>query len=133
MTAVPLPTAVTRPFSLTVATDLSLVDHATDLSSAPAGETVATSCVVPTPTTDASLLSSVTPATCSPTVTAHSAVSPPSSVVAVTVHVPTPTGVTAPLSSTMATSLLEDVQATPLSEAVAGSTVASSCDGSSPT
>ena len=78
-------------------------------------------------------MSSVTPATGSPTVTAHSAVSPPSSVVAVTVHVPTPTGVTAPLSSTMATSLLEDVQATPLSEAVAGSTVASSCDGSSPT
>ena len=46
MSALPAPTAVTRPPALTVATDVLLLVHVTDLSRAFDGLTVAVSCFV---------------------------------------------------------------------------------------
>ena len=61
------------------------------------------------------------------TVTTHVSVWPPSSVVAVIVAVPTAFAVTSPVPSTVAISLLLDVQVTFLFVALVGYTTAVSC------
>lgn len=74
MVVVPMPTAVTLPFWSTVAIFASPLVHVTVLSSAPAGSTVAVSCLVSSTTIDVAVSFSVTPETGSFTVTVQVAV-----------------------------------------------------------
>ena len=125
--AVPGATAVTLPSASTVATASSEVLHATDLSVASSGATVAASVASSPSTISRVSLSTVTPSTgmtFASTVTSHFAVFPPSVVVAVIVAVPAATAVTLPFSSTVATFSSEVLHANVLSEASSGATVA---------
>ena len=127
--ASPALTAVTNPFSSTVATSsLSLV-HVKLRLSASSGATVAASCAVKLFSIVSSLSSSITEVTSfGVTVTLHVAVTPePSTAVAVMFASPTLTAVTNPFSSTVATSSLSLVHIKPRSSALSGATVAASC------
>ena len=129
MFASPMLTAVTNPFSSTVATSsLSLV-HVKPRLSASSGATVALSCAVKPFSIVSSLSSSITEVTSfGVTVTLQVAVTPePSTAVAVMFASPTLTAVTNPFSSTVATSSLSLVHVKPGLSASSGATVAVSC------
>ena len=104
--ALPPPTAVTLPFSSTVATVSSLDDHVTSQSS---GSVVATSVSVVFSAKVTSVLFNVIVSVASTTVTSHVAVTS-CNVLTVMVAVPLDTAVTFPLASTFATASLLDVQ-----------------------
>ena len=126
MVAVPALMPVTLPSS-TFATDMSLHDHVTSLFVASSGDTVATSVSLSPTASVRELLSSFTPVTftsAAVTVTLQVAVLPPSFVVTVTVASPAAFASTLPLSSTVATSGLSELQLTLLSVASEGFTVA---------
>ena len=108
----------------TFATDSSDEAQATFLSVASSGFTVAVSCAVSPTAKERVVLSRVTEPVGTVTVTAHSAVLPPH--FAVMVALPALTAVTLPLS-TLATDASDEVQATFLSVASSGFTVAVSC------
>ena len=125
MVAVPGATAVTLPFSSTVAIFPSLVVHFTALLAALLGATVAVRVSLPPAVRAKVFLFSVTPVTGMPeTVTLQLAVLPPSSVVAVMVAVPAATAVTLPFSSTVAIFWSLVVHFTALLVAFSGATVA---------
>jgi len=112
MTAVPTPTAVTRPVALTVAA-AELLDHVTMRPPSgvpPASLVVATNCCVALTgrVTDAGLIATVATGT----VTVIEAVPVFASLVAVIVVLPPPTAVTNPLASTVATDGTLDVHVT---------------------
>jgi hypothetical protein len=119
--------AVTTPEDDTVATEVLLEDHVTDLSVALEGITVAVNvCVSPT-VIDNDVLFRLTPVTdtvVSVTVTKHVVVFPPSFVVTVIVAVPAALAVTKPEDETVATEVLLEDQVTDLSVAFEGVTVA---------
>jgi hypothetical protein len=122
--AVPAPIAVTFPALLTVATFVLELVQVIFLFVALDGATVALS-VSELPTLKASaLLDGETPVTGTVTVTVQEAVLDPSVVLTVMVAVPAPIAVTFPALSTVATLVLELVQATVLSAALDGETVA---------
>ena len=123
--AVPAAFAVTKPEDETVATDVLLEDHVTDLSVALDGVTVADNVWV-SPTVIVRLVwLRLTPVTAIGfTVTEQVAVFFPSSVVAVMTTVPTFTADTFPFESTVATLELELDQVTFLLVAFEGVTVA---------
>jgi len=126
MVAVPAATPVTTPVLLTAATPESLDAHVTVLFVAVAGLTVAYSvCVAPTRMVVAVVLR-VTPvtATLALTTTAHTAVLPPSWVVAVMTAVPAATADTTPVELTVATPVSLELQLTSWSVALEGTTVA---------
>ena len=127
MITVPALTAVTLP-SVTVATAVLLLLHITFLFVASSGVTVAVR-VNSSPTSiSATVLSRLTPVTAMTsvsTVTSHDAVLPPSSVVTVTVVLPTANPVIFP-AVTVATFVSELFQTTALLSAFAGETVATS-------
>ena len=103
ITAVPAETALTTPFSSTVATSaLSLAQVILPLV-AFSGATVAVSVPVSPTVRDISSLSRLTPVTGTVTVTVQLAVRLPSSVVTVMTAAPAETAVTTPFSSTVAT------------------------------
>ena len=132
MLALPLDTAVTKPFASTVATEVLLLLHITLLSVALSGVTVAVSCKVwPRLVNDAVVLLRVIPVTGTDifTVTAQVAVLlEPSAVLAVIVALPLATAVTRPVLLTLATDGLLLVHVTLLSVASSGVTVAVSCN-----
>ena len=129
--AVPLDTAVTRPFASTVATDGLLLLHITLLSVALSGVTVAVSCKVwPRLVRVAVVWLRVIPVTGTDmfTVTAQVAVLfDPSAALAVMVALPLDTAVTNPVLLTVATAVLLLLHVTLLSVALSGVTVAVSC------
>ena len=123
--AVPPALAVTLPLASTVATDVSLLDQVTVLSVALLGSTVAESVAVLPLVSERLVWFSVTLVTSMAlTVTAQSAVFPPSSVVTVITAEPTPWAVTFPFVSTVATLVLLLLQPTFLLPALSGFTVA---------
>ena len=107
MVAEPAFTALTTPVSLTVATEVSLLDHVTSRFVASAGETVAVRVRLSPTLRDASLRSRETPVTAAVTFTVQVAFTSPSLpfAEAVMVAVPGLTAVTTPLLSTVATAL----------------------------
>ena len=115
-------TAVTLPFTSTVATVVLLEDQVTVLSVAFEGDTVAVKVSVPPMTSVIDVLFKLTLVTVTGfTVTTHCTDIPPA--VAVIVAVPTPFAVTVPLD-TVATEVLELLHVTVLSVAFVGATVA---------
>ena len=115
-------TAVTLPFTSTVATVVLLEDQVTVLSVAFEGDTVAVKVSVPPMTSVIDVLFKLTLVTVTGfTVTTHCADIPPA--VAAIVAVPTPFAVTVPLD-TVATEVLELLHVTVLSVAFVGATVA---------
>ena len=128
MVAVPTLKPVTSPVSLTEAIDESLELQEIFLLDAFAGTTVAVNCCVAPIFTLAVAGAKVTPVTAITfTVTLAVAVIPPSLVVTDMTALPPPTPLTKPVSLTVATEVLLDLQTTLLSVAVAGATVAVSC------
>ena len=124
--ALPIATAVTLPFSSTVAMLLSDEVHTTVLSVVLSGETVAVSCSFAPIRSSISVLFKLTASTSlGSTVTLHSAFTLPQ--LAVIVALPIATAVTLPFASTVATLLSDDVQTTVLSVALSGDTVAINC------
>ena len=124
---VPAAFAVTTPEEDTVATEVLLDDHVTDLSVAFDGNTVAVKVSVSPTVMDRELLFRLTPVTdtfAAWTVTEHVAVLDPSVVVTVIVAVPAAFAVTTPLEDTVAIVVLLDVHVTDLSVALDGVTVA---------
>ena len=124
---VPADFAVTRPDVETVATDVLLDVHVTDLSVAFDGNTFAVKVSVSPTVMDRELLFRLTPVTAivaAFTVTEHVAVFEPSFVVTVIVVVPTALAVTTPEDETVATEVLLEDQVTDLSVAFDGDTVA---------
>ena len=121
--ALPTLTAVTRPFSSTVATVESEEVQKTDLSVVVSGSTVASSCRVSVAFSVAVfLLSDIAPARVGTTLTFKEAETPDLAVMLIVVE-PSKRAVTLPSSSTEATSGLELSKVTDLSVAVSGSTV----------
>ena len=118
--ALPALMAVTLPLS-TLATDSSEDDHATVLSVASSGLTVAVSVAVSPTAKDSVVLSSVTDSTSTEIFTVHSAMQEPD--FAVIIAIPDFLAVTLP-SDTVATDTSEDPQTTDLSVALSGLTVA---------
>ena len=123
--AVPTLSVLMLPLESTVATFLLLLVHVTDLLPASVGFTVAVSLAL-SPRFRVSVdLSSVTPETLGAvTVTLQTALSPPSSVVAVIVVSPTLTALIVPFASTVAIFLSALLHKTFLFFAVSGRTVA---------
>ena len=125
--AVPAALAVTTPEEDTVATEVLLDDHVTDLSVALDGVTVAVRvCVSPSIMVRLVLfkLTPVTETFCACTVTVHVAFFPPSVVVTVIVADPAAFAVTTPEEETVATEVLLEDHFTDLSVALVGETVA---------
>ena len=118
--ALPDLTAVTLP-SATLATDSSEDAHATFLSDASSGFTVAVNVAVSPTAKERAVLSSVTDSTSTEIFTVHSAMQEPD--FAVIIAVPDFFAVTLP-SDTVATETSDDPQVTDLSAALAGLTVA---------
>jgi len=136
MVAVPAATGVTSPAELTVATEAASLDQVTLLFEALDGASVATSVLVPPPTSRLKVvLFRDTPvtATWALTVTWQLELMPPSAVVTVTVVEPTETGLTTPPELTVATegALLD--QPRPWFVALLGETVAVRVAGVPPT
>ena len=122
--ALPPAFAVTTPVAETVATEVLLEDQVTDLSVASDGETVAVRVRLSPATMVKDIWSRLTPVTGMTTVTLQVAVLPPSLVVTVIVVVPAAFAVTTPVDETVATDVLPEDQATDLSDALDGETVA---------
>jgi hypothetical protein len=125
--AFPADLAVTTPDDETVATEVLLEDHVTDLSVAFDGVIVAVNVRVSPTYMDRDELLRLTPVTetvAELTVTEHFAVLPPSFVVTVIVAEPAVFAVTTPEDDTVATEVLLDDHVTDLSVALAGETVA---------
>jgi hypothetical protein len=126
---VPAALAVTTPEEETVATDVLLEDHVTDLSVAFEGVTVAVNVWVSPTVIDSDVLLRLTPVTetvLALTVTEHVAFFPPSFVVTVIVVVPAAFAVTTPEEETVATDVLLVDHVTDLSVALVGATDADS-------
>ena len=127
MSAFPAETAVTLPFSSTVAIEASELLHVTFLSVAFSGATVAFNTRLSPATMVALVWSKVIPVTATSfaaTVTVQVAVLEPSVVVTVIVVEPALTAVTLPLLSTVAMFESDDFQLTALLVALSGVTVA---------
>lgn len=123
----PADLAVTTPEEDTVATDVLLDDHVTDLSVALDGVTVAVSVWVSPTVIDKDVIFILTPVTATvaaDTVIEHVAVLLPSLVVTVMVAVPALFAETTPDEETVATEVLLEDHVTDLSVALDGVTVA---------
>ncbi len=134
--ALPACTPTTRPAALTVATELSLVNHVTFWLVALEGAIVADNCSLPPTATVAAVLFKLTPVTnthVAETATSQVAVKFPSAVFTVIVALPALTAVTVPSVPTVAIELALVNQVTFLLVAVEGNTVANNCSALPPT